>query len=310
MVLHIVCHVVRKDCTQAVRYIVSDIVVCAVLPVRFGIRFGIIDILDLLIELRLVRFLVLHGSRQTFKLFIRFKLQFSGCRVARQGCQDLLPVSFDCPRTVMLRFYCKADRVNRMIPFRHLRLCQDILTVIQTLEAELRFSGVCCIQFHRNLAAVCEHLLQLELRSLERCSFRIDLVHIYFVGKRDDKVFFRLFRGFARLSVLVHVRVAAVFQPACVDVSFLAEDRILVQGRGEEDFHYAAVQGFVCDLRSVLAFPGKGHTELLLAVRGKRVVFHFLPVDGHFRDLLERQALLHLILERDMVLHIVCHVVR
>ena len=218
----------------------------------------------------------------------------------------------------MLRRHRELDRIDRYAAVRHLRLSQHIVAVVQALEGE-RALG---LRFHRLdglQAAAILHLLQLERRALQRLAALIHLVHDHLVRERDHRVFLGFLGLLARLllaGVLVglHLRAVAVLQLRRVHIALAAQDRILVQDRREFNLHRLAVQARR-QLAVVLAFgllrlPGQRQIELLRALLGQRVLRRRLAIHLHAGDLIEGQALLHLVVEGDMVLHIIRYVVR
>ena len=103
MVVPVVGHVVRQGRRQLIRYGIADVIVSAVLPIARLAR-GIVRVLDLLLELRLLGFFVLHIAGQNAQIFISFKLQCTGRHIACQAGEDIFPGVFDFSITAQKQF--------------------------------------------------------------------------------------------------------------------------------------------------------------------------------------------------------------
>ena len=200
------------------------------------------------------------------------------------------------------------DRVDCLVAGRDRRLGQDIVAVIQALEAE-GGSGACLsIQFDSLKAAVRHLLLQLECCAFEGFAVLVDLVHIHLVGEGDNDILRCLLGLLARLAFLINIRVAAVFQLTGVDIARLAKDCVLIEDCGEEDFDFGLIQVCVVNLVLTVA-PGQLQVEGMLVLR-QLIIFHSLSVDRHRGDLIHGKALLHRVMEGDEVCQIIRYVVR
>ena len=118
---------------------------------------------------------------------------------------------------------------------------------------------------------------------------------------------------FFQLAVFVHVRVAAVGQVSGVYVALAAQVGVLVQDCGEEHFDSCLVQCLVSDLLTVLTLPGQRQFEAMLS--GCQVIAvscDFDAVHSHLVDAvgLECQAGFHRVLEGNVIVLVIRHIVR
>ena len=203
---------------------------------------------------------------------------------------------------------CEGDRIDTLMSFRDLRLCQHILAIVKALEDEGCLSGL-SIQVNILEGTVRKSLHELEFSAFEGCAVRIDLVHLYLVGEGDDHILLGLVGLLAGRAILSYRRVVAVLKVALVDIAFLAKNRILIEGRVEENLNFGVVQGIIGNLRTFLAFPGKGQVEGVF-VGSQIIIIYRSSVHGHRSHIAHGQAVFHRIMEGNVILHIIRNVVR
>ena len=335
VVLVVVGHVVRQRGGQPIGHVVADVVVGAVLPVAVSLVGGIVDVLDLLLEGGLLRLFVHHIGRQLSLVVIRGHCDHAIFIRAVQPGQDGFPrvgafaggdyaVGVVCvPSGLMRRRHGERDRLDTLVAVRHLRLGQDVVAVVQALEGEGVPSHSRGIGLgRRQRLAVRTHLLQLELSAGQGCRRvtlkLLQLVHFHLVGEGDGIVPLGILLVFVGRTILLQFPSIAVGQLGLVDVALAAQHGLLVQGRSEQDLDFCAVQaGVQLVTLSIPAFrlflapinaQGKGvlvgGNSKCILVRLKCLVPHL-----HGGDLLEGQTGLHHVLEGDVILVVVGHVV-
>ena len=312
VILHIISYIICEFCSQPVRNLIADIIVCRILP-SGCLAGGVIGILDLLLEARLLGFCISQVAGKGAFLHVGREIDLSGGYVAVDPPQVGLTcrIILHIPDYSVVSSDGESDRSDRLAAGRYLGLGQHIFTIVNTLEAEGGSGAVHCIQRNLFETFVLIPLLKLELGAFQSLTgLLVDLVDFHLVGEGDDKVFVGLIRIFARVTLIIDVRVIAVFKVALIDVTHAADIRIFVEDRVEVYLNFGTVQAGVCDLLAVCAFPGKGQIEVLIILLVKIVVSYFLSIHQDLGDTVKGKTLLHRIMEGDVVLQIIRNVIR
>ena len=324
----VVGHVVRQRRGQLEGHFVADVIVGRILPLAIGRVTGIavVDIHDLLLELRLLGLGILHAGGQAARSLVRLKHDCAGGDGAGQARQHIPAGGIDpgtrlvilivhVPLLIVGRGHGEGNRVraHELAARGRLGLGQFVLAIVQALEHELGLAlGEDAVERNLHLLAAQQHLLQLELRAGQGelvAAHNDHLVHLHLVGEGDHGIPGGLALVFGGLALVIHAGGVAVLQPGPVDVAQLAANLgVLVQRGGEEHLDIGAVQfGF-----DRLALPGDGQVEAVLVPGDGIIIALIQGLSAHLHrvDLLEGQARIHLIVEGDVVLGVIGHVVR
>ena len=206
----------------------------------------------------------------------------------------------------MFRCYSKLDRGDCLISDGCFCFCQDVITVIKSLEAELVVLNSQLLNFHPG--PVSQHLLQLEFSAFQGLLLVAQLVDIQLIGKDDRRVAVVIDR-----SGRSRIRVVAVFQRYFVRIAVFAGDCVLIQRRSIIYRYNRVVQAFVCDLRASVA-PCQLQREAMvgfcLAYSDITSCRLAVNLDNKCIVIIEGQAVLHLIREGQHVLLVLRDVAR
>ena len=142
-VLQVIRHIVSQLRAQTIGDHITDIVVRAILPLRFFAS-RIVDILDLLLEARFLGRLVLRFANQGCLLIVCLKGQLAACHVPgkinkhlRPACRNfLIRIHKSIPDYVVVRIDSEHNRSDSLTACRYLCLGKHVFTIVQTLEDE------------------------------------------------------------------------------------------------------------------------------------------------------------------------------
>ena len=198
------------------------------------------------------------------------------------------------------------DRVDSLVARRRFRLREHVIAVVQARACE---DVAVLAQCDRFRPAVCQLLLECELRAGQCIAVLVYLVHVELVGEGDDVVPGGLV-GAVRVA-----RVVAVMQTRRVDVAVRANLSIGVQRSSEVDLDRRAVESFSDghSLLTIVFAPTCAHGELMFAVWGNDAVpcdlRLFVVFDqDNLLDFLKCERSLHLVLKCDAVALVTAHV--
>ena len=304
----VVGHVVRQRRRQAEGHFVADVIVGGILPFALGGVGGIVDVSDLLLDRGFLGGTVLHVAGDDACGLVATQIDDAVHYVAVDSGQHGLAlgcVAF--PLRFMFRFHGKADGIDGPIAIGDFGLGEDVVAVVQALEAEGTGLVVCLVGTDDHIA-ILRHLRQRERRTGQGFALLVHLVHVHLVGEYDYGILGSFLGLVQRLAVLVDVRIAAVDQLGPVDVALIAQLRAIVQLGCEFHHDLGPVQGLVRNAGLAIA-PGQLQVEglsILLEV----VLRHRTAVHRHGFDGLKGQALLHLVVEGDIVGQVIGHIVR
>ena len=245
-------------------------------------------------------------------------LEHGGAQRLRCHGRGLVRVGRVLPTRVVGRPDLEGDGVDALVARGHRGLRKHIEAVIQAAEAKGRAGAGLDVLGHGGKAAVRELLLEPELRAGKGLIGLVDLVDVHLVGKGDRVVPRRRAFVLAGFALGVQGGVAAVGELGSIDIAFVAQFRVLVERGRELDRHLGAVERGVGNrlLRGTrnLASPVEAHGELMRLVIGagrERVArLELLAADKDLdAALVEREAILHLVREGEVVLLVARHVV-
>ena len=198
------------------------------------------------------QFCMLHIICQSNYTIFSCTSQFSQNTGPVQILQFRIPRHTDWPVRIMRCFNSKSDGFCKQVSVWRFCFCQDVVAIVQALEAE----GL--LLFHCQSGNLFELiasqlLLELKLGTFQRRrAVFIDFVDIQLISERYNGIQFGLIRAVLGFPLLIQAAIVAVLEVGAVDISFRAKLCLIIQFGREDNLNFCSVQFSILNLCCIM----------------------------------------------------------